>query len=119
ARALGVVAGDVDPPDEDRTGGRLAQTEDGLSELALAVPADAGDPQDLARPDFEVDALERRGAAVAPRLELAHGKDHFIPRRRGTLHDVVQLAADHRARDLRRVRVLRDELPGVPPGAED
>ena len=84
-----------------------------------AVPADAGDPQDLAGSHFEVDALERRGAAVAPRLESAHGKDHFISRRRGALHDFVQLAADHRARDLRRVRVLRDELPGVPPGAED
>src|SRR5207253_5391383 len=86
ARALGVVAGDVDPPDEDRTGGRLAQTEDGLSELALAVPADAGDPQDLASSHFEVDALQLRGAAVAPRLESAHGKDHFISWRRGALH---------------------------------
>src|SRR5205085_6722819 len=58
ARALRIVVGDVRAADHDRAGCRLAQAEYALGLLALAIATDAGDAQDLAGIDSEVDALE-------------------------------------------------------------
>ena len=38
--------------------GRLAQADDRLDQLVLAVAGDAGDAEDLAGPDLEVDAAD-------------------------------------------------------------
>ena len=50
--------------ERDRALGGLAQPDDRLDELVLAVAGDAGDPEDLARPDLEVDAADGLAAAV-------------------------------------------------------
>ena len=41
-----------------RPGARPAQPDDRLDQLVLAVAGDAGDAEDLAGPDLEVDALD-------------------------------------------------------------
>ena len=47
------------PPSVDLAAGRLAQADDRLDELVLAVARDAGDAEDLAGADLEVDARGR------------------------------------------------------------
>src|SRR6267378_2890715 len=66
---FGIVLRYVDVPDADRACGRPAQAEDALRQLALSVPSDAGDTEDLAGADLEVHTAERGRSAVAPGLE--------------------------------------------------
>src|SRR5207302_1908168 len=82
ARALGIVSRDVYAADADRAGRHFAQAEQTLGELALSVTADAGDAQDLARADLEVDAAQRRTASIAQCLEPAHVDDYLRAGRR-------------------------------------
>ena len=55
------------PPSVTVPDGRLAQADDRLDELVLAVAGDAGDAEDLAGPDLEVDAADGLVAAVVAR----------------------------------------------------
>ena len=56
--------GDVLAVERDRARGGLAQPDDRLDELVLAVAGDARDPEDLAGADLEVDASDDLAAAV-------------------------------------------------------
>ena len=52
------MTGDVLAVERDRTADRLAQPDDRLDQLVLAVAGDAGDAEDLAGADLEVDAAD-------------------------------------------------------------
>ena len=54
-----------------RAAGRLAQPDDRLDQLVLAVAGDAGDAEDLAGPDLEVDAVDDLVAAVVADAQAA------------------------------------------------
>ena len=58
------MPGDVLAVERDLAAGRLAQPDDRLDELVLAVAGDAGDAEDLAGADLEVDAVDDLVAAV-------------------------------------------------------
>src|SRR6267143_4773576 len=113
ACTFGIVSGDVHAADADRAAGHLAEAKDALGELALTVTANPGDPEDLARTDLEVHAAQGRPGAIAQRLEAAHVEDHIGAWRRRPRFELLHLAPDHRARDLRWRRLLRDQLAGV------
>ena len=89
---------------------RLAQPDDRLDQLVLAVAGDPGDAEDLARADLEVDAVDDLVAAVvldgqALDLERRAGRVRFaaIDRQR-------DLAADHQLGEVFLVRLGRDAL---------
>ncbi len=109
---------DVRAADRDRARGRLAKAEDALRELGLAVATDARDAEDLTGAHGEVDALQRRRATVALRLEPADLEDRTGRRHRRPRRHRLQLAADHQARDLGRRGLFRDELARVAAGAQ-
>ena len=67
AAGAGAAAGHVLAVERHRPAGRLAQPDDRLDELVLAVAGDAGDAEDLAGPDLEVDAADDLAAAVVAR----------------------------------------------------
>src|SRR5690606_35913778 len=70
--------GDVDAVQLDATGARLAQTEQGLDELGLAVALDAGHADDLAPADRDVDAVDH-GPTVRPGDgEAPDGQRHVL-----------------------------------------
>jgi hypothetical protein len=90
-----------------------------LGQLALAVPGDAGDPEDLPRSHLERDVDEAGEAAVVERrdvLEPQHGVAGGADGGRRLEHDV---ATDHHARERARVRLARHRLPDLAPGPKD
>ena len=115
AAGPGAPGGDVVQADGQRRDGRArarrsgAQAHDRVDELGLAVALDAGDADDLALADGEVDVLDQRAAVRAvhhgdvaqlQHRRLAHGRGARL--RRG------QLGADHHLGQLpgrRRPRV--------------
>ena len=68
-------AGDVAIAEADRARRRLAQPDDQFDELILAVAGDAGDAEDLAGPDLEVDASDYLIATVVEDVEPADRED--------------------------------------------
>ena len=88
----------------------LAQAGERLDELVLAVAGDAGDAEDLAGPDLEVDAADGLAAAVV--LARA-GRGPRAPSRRVRLAAIdreLDLAADHELGQVVLVRLGRDPL---------
>src|SRR5436190_1221715 len=59
-----IAPGDVLALEDDSAGGGLAQADDPLDELILAVPGHAGDAQDLAGRDVQVDPVDGFLAAI-------------------------------------------------------
>src|SRR5262249_3371058 len=96
-----------------------AQAGDHLGELGLAIAVHAGDRRDLAREELQVDAAERRDAAIrasvcppepedtralaAPGDGRVRGADRPGPAGRSA-------AAHHELRELGRVGVARSDL---------
>src|SRR5262249_23077259 len=119
ARLLWVIVGDVDTGDGDRAVGHRTQTEDALREFTLAGPPDAGDPERLALAHDEIDAAECRRAPIGSRLEARHLKHRHALAAARAWPDIVQLAPDHRLRDLPRVRVGGDQARRVPAATQD
>src|SRR3954467_13843576 len=75
-------AGDVGPAESDCATARLAEADDRLDELILAVPGPPRDPEDLAGADLDVDRVDHLVAAViADRqtldLERGAGRTRF------------------------------------------
>ena len=69
---------------------------DRLGELALAVPGDAGDAEDLARPHVEGDVAQRRRAAVACAVTPFHLEDDLADRSDALLAlPELDVAPDH------------------------
>ena len=86
----------------------LAQPDDRLDELVLAVAGDAGDAEDLARPDLEVDAVDDLLPAV-----VLDGQALDRERRAGRVRLAAvdrqrDLAADHQLGEVLLVRLGRD-----------
>ena len=78
-----------------------AQPGQGVGELALAVSRDAGQAEDLAGADGQVEAVEREVAAVAADAKRLHGED-LLPGRAGQLvPGKDDLPAGHQGRELR------------------
>ena len=79
-----------------------------LDQLVLAVAGDAGDAEDLARADLEVDAVDDLVAAVVLGAE-ALDRQHDVGRVRLAAVDVERdLAADHQLGEVVLVRLRRD-----------
>src|SRR2546428_5514065 len=114
-----IVVRDIDAADGDRPVDDRTQAEDALRELALSVPSDSRNAQDLALAHDEVDAAKRGRAAVRERLEPRDLEDRQARADRLARAKIMELTADHGLRDLRRIGVLGDELRGVLAGAKD
>ena len=70
---------------EDFPARDLAQSSDGLRQLALAVAGDACDAQDFAGVDLQRDPVECREALVVLRVQITHVKQHLLAYLRGDL----------------------------------
>ena len=116
-----IAAPDLPSCHDDAPGGPASKTGDHLGELALPIAGDAGDPDDLARVDLQVDVVQRRRSELAIRADptqlqgdlslrlcrafLLLGEDHFPP--------------DHHSRQLACVRVPGHHSPDHLSAPED
>ncbi len=90
----------ISPESADR------RPDDRLDELGLAVALDAGERDDLARPDLEADALDGHVVAVVAHVEV-RDREHHVARRRRALDDLeLHVPADHEVREDLAGRVL-------------
>ena len=105
---------DRGPLELDRAGGRRPEPDQGFGELALAVALDAGDAEDLARSNLEVDAVQLplTGEPLDP-------KDRLADLDRRLLEPEQDRPADHHLGELGLRGVGRACLPDDPPAAED
>ena len=114
------VAGDVLAIERDRAGGRLAQPDDRLDQLVLAVPGHPGDPEDLAGADLEVDApltiCWPRSSLGGQALDVEHGRGRM---RDASVHDQLDLAADHQLGQVVLVGLGRLALADHPSAPND
>ena len=88
-------AGQCDAPGRSRR-----QTEQGVDQLRLPVALDAGNPDDLALPHDERDALEHRAAFVGEECEVRHLEEHLFLDGRLLRLRGRQLGPDHHLRQL-------------------
>ncbi len=111
-----VVAGQLDPAACD-----LAQPDDRLDELVLPVARDAGDPEDLARADLEVDATDSRVATVVRDLQTGHLQDRGRGMRCAPVDRQLDGPPDHEFGEIVLVRLGRDALADhlAPPDDRD
>ena len=92
--------------DDDLARVRRPEADDRLDELRLPVALDAGERDDLARPDLEADALDGHVVPVVPHVEVLDGQ-HHVARRRRALDDLeLHVPADHQVREDLARRVL-------------
>ena len=91
--------GQVFAADADLASRGLAQTGQGVDQLALAVAVDAGDADDLARSDVERDAAHGLEAAVVRHVEVldlqsgSPGCAGFLSTRRSTSRPTIARAS--------------------------
>ena len=79
---------------------RLAQAGERLDELVLAVAGDAGDAEDLARPDVEADALDGLVSAVVRDMQVRDDESRIGWVRFTAVDDELDVAADHQGREI-------------------
>ena len=77
------------------SGGRPAESDEGLDELVLAVSCDSGDAEDLTRPHLEVDATNHLRPTVVRDVQAAHLQGHVRRMRLATVDGQLNLATDH------------------------
>jgi hypothetical protein len=77
----------------------MAQPGERVDQLALAVPVDAGDADDLAAPHLERDAAHGLEAAVVEHGQVLDVQERLARLRRPFLDPQQHLAPDHRARE--------------------
>ena len=92
--------------DRDGAALGLAQPGDRLDQLRLAVPVDAGDADDLTRPDVEADTAHLLDAAIVAHVQVSDREDDVAGGRRRLLDAEQHFASDHRLgeRGFRRAR---------------
>ena len=94
--------------ERDRAGGDAVGAEDGARKLGAAGADEAGDAEDLAGLEIEVDAFEHDGVrrlGIAHRAQAAHGEPHVagdLALRRPRI-ELGRGAADHLLDDLRQL----------------
>src|SRR5215207_3644896 len=89
---------DVTACDLDAAPARLAEAGEGLDELALAVPVDTGDRDDLPRPHVERDAAHGFEVSVVKYLQVLDAEEGLAGIDRRLLDPEQDFAADHQAR---------------------
>src|SRR4029453_2513388 len=102
ARARHVLAGERDP-----AAGRLAEAGEGLDELVLAVPGDAGDTEDLARANLEVDPPDDLMASVVVDPEALDLERHVGGMRLAAIDAELDVSPDHQLGEVVLGRLLR------------
>src|SRR3954447_23108138 len=113
------LPGDVAAVEVDGAGGRLAQADDRLHELVLAVARNAGDAQDLAGTDLEVDGVDDLGTPVVLDREALDPKARIGGMRVAPIGDERDPAPDHELREVRFVRLGRDALADDAAASDD
>ena len=103
-------AGDVRALERHGPAGRLAQPDDRLDQLVLAVAGDARDAEDLPGPDLEVDAVDDFVAAVVADRQPAHVEGRSGRVRFAAIDGQRHLAADHQLGEVFLVRLGWDAL---------
>ena len=90
-------------------------------QLALAVAGDAGDADDLARPDRQVDLLQGHAVRIAGGQRQAAHRERLAAGgvRAHAAADLADLAADHQGRDGAGARLARVERRDDPAVAQD
>src|SRR5687767_6171806 len=89
-------------------GTRLAQANERLDQLVLAVAGDARDPEDLAAAHLQVDAGDALVAAIVLDVESLDLEDHVRGMRLAAIDDERDRAPDHELGELALVRLGGD-----------
>ena len=113
---LDADAGDVAPFHDDRTAVHVRQPGHRVDQLGLAVPVDAGDPDDLPGAHLERDAAHLLDPAVVEDAQAVDAEQR-LSGVGGVLSDAQQdVAADHQPRQalLRRARRRRASRSACP-----
>ena len=87
------------PADDDPPGVRMAETGEGVDQLALPVVVDACDPDDLAGAHLERDPADLLDPAVVDDAKVLDLEERLAHRRRRLLDPEHDLAADHQLRE--------------------
>ena len=79
---------------------RLAQSGQGLDQLVLAVAGDAGDAEDLARPDVEADPLDGLVSAIVRDMQIGDDESRIGRVRFAAVDDELHVSTDHQGREV-------------------
>ena len=103
-------AGDIAAPERDSASGCVAKPDDRLDELVLAVARDAGDAEDLAGADIQVNAMHDDRASVVLDFQAADLERDLGGLRLPAIDRQLDLAADHQLRQVVLVGLRRESL---------
>ena len=97
----------------------LRRPDERLDELVLAVAGDAGDAEDLAGPDLEVDAADDLAAAVVLDAQAVDAEHGVARVRLAAVDGQLDLATDHQLRQVVLVGLGREPLADDPAAPDD
>jgi hypothetical protein len=115
----GALAGDIRALKTDRAGDRLAQADERFHQLILAVAGDAGDTEDLAAPDLQVDAVDDLASPIVLDDQAGDLQGDIARVRFAAIDHERNLTADHQLGQVLFVGLRRDALTHDLAAADD